>query len=105
MALGALSVQRQPAEANIAIVSMAGDSSYPTGGSALGLVGVALKDGLAPINGIIAIPPIRPRSGADRIYHWNGGNLLMAFVVSTGAQVANTTDLSADILDVIVVYI
>ena len=72
------------------LILITGDTSYPTGGSAISAANVQLT-------AITALLPQNPYPLVDRIYVWDRTNgKLIAQVASTGAQVANATDLSAD---------
>lgn len=72
------------------IVTM--DSSYPTGGESLaGLIG--------PHGAFYGVAQAHPNTVADRSYSWsNALQRLFAIVTSTGAEVADTTNLSADVI-------
>ncbi len=66
------------------------DSSYPTGGEILSF---------SPYSAFYGAVSAHPSTVADRSYSWdNILQKLVAIVTSTGAQVANTTDLSADVV-------
>lgn len=72
------------------MVEITGDSSYPTGGTAIAASDLKLSE-------IYMVHPANPYPLVDRIYLWDHANLkLMAQVPSTGAEVANTTNCSAD---------
>lgn len=71
------------------------DASYPTGGESLGAT-------IAPFNAFYGTVQDHPTTVADRSYSWdNTTQKLVAIVTSTGAQVANTVDLSADIVTLV----
>lgn len=73
-----------------ALVEITGDASYPTGGTAIAASAVNFQ-------AITRVLPMLPYPLADRAYIWDNTNAkLMAIVLSTGVEVANATDLSAD---------
>lgn len=79
-------------------------NSYATGGDTLNLPTSDVKYG--DVVGVAILNPI-PVVGGDRIYSWNGSTStpkITANVISTAAEVANTTDLSAVTLRVRVTY-
>lgn len=68
------------------------DSSYPTSGESLG-------SAIAPFRAFYGTAQAHPDTVADRSYSWsNATQKLVAIVTSTGAQVANAVDLSADVV-------
>jgi hypothetical protein len=87
-----------------AIVTATMSNSYPTGGETLTLpADIRVGD----LVGVSIINPI-PAVGTDRIYLWNGSTStpkIGAKVISTAAEVANTTDLSADTLTIRLDYV
>lgn len=103
MALGTPIALAQKSEVRALALLISGDDSYPTGGSVLDLHDV-LVDQVGPINAVLSVTTAIPYPLADRIYSWDGGNKLIATVISTGAQVADTTDLSADTIPLTVIY-
>ena len=81
------------------------DSSYPTGGEVLGLPALGLVD---PTNAIFFIQQRSPLTVGYHFAYDIANDKLVVFwtgaVVSTAlAEVANTTDLSAVIVDILVV--
>lgn len=77
---------------------LTGESSYSTGGTAL----LASDFGLTRLDYVIA----GGTAAGTRWYAWNAATgKLLAFTSSTGAQVANTTDVSADKVSVVAVGI
>jgi hypothetical protein len=78
-------------------------ASYATGGDTLARpADVRTGD----VVGVEVLNPI-PVIAGDRLYSWDGGTAtpkIWALVISTGAQVANATDLSAVTLRVKVTY-
>ena len=75
-------------------------ASYATGGDTVTLPSDAKGMELVAID---VLTPF-PAPGTDRMFSWNGDAAapkIGAKVISTGAEVANTTDLSATTLDVL----
>lgn len=93
MALGAITFVRKMRPRNglrERIISLVGPASYTTGGDAITAANVQLA-------AIDAILFQLPNPLADRAYIFNkAGSTVQAIVLSTGAQVASTTNLSAD---------
>lgn len=92
MAVAIAVLRRYPPRRGIreVLVEITGDTSYPTGGSPIVAADVKLS-------AITAILPQLPYPLVDRQYIWDRANgKLMAQVVSTAAELANTTNASAD---------
>ena len=93
MALAFTTLRRfmpQKGGTRLVLTEITGDTSYPTGGTAIAASAFNLR-------GITAILPYPPAPLVDRIYIWDRVNgKLMAQVVSTASQVAAAVDCSAD---------
>lgn len=92
MALAFTVLRRFPPRRGIreVLVEITGDTSYPTGGTAIAASDVKLR-------GITRVLPQAPYPLVDRQYIWDHTNgKLMAQVVSTAAELANATNASAD---------
>lgn len=86
-----------------AIVTVAMSASYPTGGESVTLP-ADLRTG--DLIGFTIINPL-PGAATDRVYGWDGSLTapkIFAKVISTAAEVANATDLSANTLYVRLTY-
>lgn len=107
MALGTVTVTKirnRAASSSLKIVefTVVGDTSYPTGGTLL--VEATLRAALeaqderaGSLSGLDLISAIQCDLVADRIVRYlPNTDALAALVISTGAQVANTTNLSGE---------
>lgn len=77
------------------------DSSYPTGGEAFDPATYGIENAA---NAIVYIQPRFTAVAALNVYTFDKAtNKIVATVMSTGAEVADTTDLSTVVLDVIII--
>lgn len=79
-------------------------ASYATGGDTVTLPTDAKGMQLA---GLVIQNPLGRTAGGTRVFSWDGSLTtpkIHAMVMSTGAQVASTTDLSAITLDVLFIF-
>lgn len=104
MALGAMTaatpVGQEGGPISIFKLSFAGDTSYPTGGStgAQALIRTALGKGNIEVLGVLQ------QNLSDHVMRYDkAGDALIVQLMSTGAEVANTTNLSGTTFDLLVV--
>lgn len=89
----------EPLNKHVSVFRMVGDAAYPTGGS-------TLPSGVKPVGSSFYGVAINTSGNWTNAYQWNNDTQkLMAFVTDTEAEVANATDLSADVIVFMGVFI
>lgn len=104
MALGTITkvaeIGRSGGPVSLALISFAGDGAYPTGGTAAFAAAVAAK---LPATGMEILAVVQ-QNNSDHLCRYDKTNdKLVVQLVSTGAEVANTTNLSGVTFELLVI--